>query len=400
MKLKVCEYCGTEYNNDQSRCPLCGKDDQEAHAAASKSKTGGHEDRIPQWMWIMTCVLLALAVLVGLIYFLISMGYVGGKDNSTPAISVPVEEVVPVDPIVEEPEDLSCTELTLNQRLIIIDEPGRHVFLTALAAPLDCEDPIVFTSADETVATVDDGGMITAVAPGKTEILVSCGDILETCTVMCTFQAEVTEEENPEETEDPEETDEPEETEDSNAADTPEEEETAPALPPELSSVDFTLFQPGEETTLAVKNAREGAVITFASSDPTVVTVSDTGLVTAVSDGVADITVTVDGVSLTCIARCNLGLTTENNETPVMQQPTGGVYHLSHEDVTLAEGINESFILLLLDEGGNKVNGAVYSSSDSSVCTAESSGRITAIGAGMATVTVNYGGSSYTCIIR
>lgn len=396
MKLKVCDYCGTEYNEDQNRCPLCGKDDLEAQAAAAESKTDGQDDRIPQWMLALTCALLAVAVLVGLVYFLISMGYVGGRHNATPVITVPSEEVVPVDPVVEEPQNRACTGLTLNQRLIMIDEPGRHVFLTALAEPMDCDDPIVFTSADETIATVDDTGMITAVASGRTEILVSCGNILETCTVMCTFQEEEPEEVPEEET--------PEETETPDAAETPEEEATEPADPPELSTVDFTLFQRGEETTITVRNARENAVITFASSDESVVTVSNAGVVTAVGNGVADITVTVDGASATCIARCSLGDEEETAATPatpaVQEQPAGGTYHLSHEDVTLSEENNESFTLFLLDERDNKVTGAVYSSSDSSVCTAESSGRITAIGAGQATVTVTYGGNSYTCIVR
>ena len=390
MKLKLCEYCGTEYTKDQTRCPLCGKDDLEAQAAAN-SNNPGQDGRIPQWMWGLTCGLLALAVLVGLIYFLVSMGYVGSKVNTVPTVSVPVEEVIPVEPVAEEKERLTCTDLTLNQRLIIIDEPGRHVFLTALTEPMNREEPIVFTSSDETVATVDDDGMITAVAPGKTEILVSCGAILETCTVMCTFETE----EETEAAESTEETEEPEATPD------PEVEQTEPAAPPELSSVDFTLFQPGEETTVTVKNAPEGAAITYTSSDTSVVTVTDTGLVTAVGNGIAEIKVTVNGVSATCIARCSLGELAENNEIPAVREQTGsGVYHLSHTDVTLAEGSNESFTLLLLDEYGNKINGAVYSSSDSAVCIAESNGRITAIGAGEATVTVTYGGVAYPCIIR
>ncbi len=409
MKLKVCEYCGTEYNEEQDRCPLCGKDVKEAQAAAAKEKNTGsrrNPDRIPQWMWVLTCGLLALAVVIGLFYFLVSMGYVGKKQTTPPpAISVPVEDPVPVVPVVEEPVDLSCKELTLSHRVLILDEAGSHVFLTALPAPVDCEDPVLFSSSDETIAEVDDDGMITALAPGETEILVSCGDILETCTVICDFEAEDPQEETPEETEDPEENDTPTESDPADDPTAPQEpekpEETTPQADPELSSVDFTLFHPGEETTLFVKNAPEGAGITYTSSDPSVATVSETGKVVAVGDGTAIITVTINDKTLTCFARCNLDQTTENNpDNSTVELPAGGSYHLSHVDVTLAEGSNESFTLLLLDESGNKVSGATFSTSDASVCVAEASGRVTAIGSGTANITVSYGGKTYTCVVR
>lgn len=386
MKLKVCEYCGTEYSSDRETCPLCGKNEQEAHDAApnpAKTEPVQNSDRIPPWMWVMTCVLLAVAVLVGLIYFMVSMEYIGGKDDVEPAISVPVVET----PVIVEPVDLSCKELTLSQTLLTLDELGSHVFLTALPDPVDCEDEVEFSSRDETIATVDESGMITAVAPGKTEILVACGSVLEICTVVCDFEVEEPEEEEPTDEEPSDE--EPVEEEPMND---PVEEE--PAQEATLSSVDFTLFRPGEETYLTVKNAPENATITYMSSDPSVATVSDTGKVVAVGDGNATITVTVNGKTLTCIARCSLGTTAETNEAP------SGVYHLSHEDVTLGEATNEAFMLYLLDQNGEKVSGATYSSSDTSICTVESSGRVTAVGKGTATVTVTYGGQSYICYIR
>lgn len=388
MKLKVCAYCGTEYSSDRETCPLCGKNEQEALEAAPKqAKTEGsrNNEKIPQWMWIMTCALLAIAVIVGLVYFLVSMEYIGEKDNVEPVISVPVvEEPVVEAPVVEEPVDRSCRELTLSQTLLTLDELGGHVFLTALTDPVDCDEEVTFSSRDEEIATVDESGMITAVAPGETEILVTCGSILEICTVVCDFEVETTEEEEP--------TEEEETTEEEPVEEEPTEEE--PAAEVSLSSVDFTLFRPGEETYLTVKNAPENATITYISSDPSVATVSDTGKVVAVGDGNATITVTVNGKTLTCIARCSLGTTAESNEAP------SGVYHLSHTDVTLSEANQESFILELLNENNAKASGAVYSSSDTSICTVESNGRVTAVGKGTATVTVTYGGQSYVCYIR
>lgn len=396
MKLKVCEYCGTEYNRNLDRCPLCGKGPGEESPVSAENEKRQSTDHVPQWMWVLTCVLLALAVVIGFVYFLASMEYVGKKDTIEPVISAPVEEepveVLPEEPVVEEePEDLSCTGLTLSQSELVLDELGSHVFLTALPSPLGCEDEVTFFSLDETIATVDEDGMITAVAPGETEILVTCGEVSETCVIICDFEAEVPEEETPVEEEEPEEP-----VEEDPVEEEPEE-ETAPQAKLELSSVDFTLFRPGEETTLIVKNAPDGAAITYSTSDAAVASVSDTGRVVAVGNGTATITVTVNDQVLTCIARCNLGQTTENNGTDT-EVPSGN-YQLSHADVTFSR-YEETFYLSLSDESGNKVSGATFSSANAAICTVDGNGCVTAKGTGTANVTVTYGGKTYTCIVR
>lgn len=406
MKLKVCEYCGTEYDEAMDCCPLCGKGSEHGEkvsraAARRPAKKGGarvakksrrrgqnRQERIPQWMWAVSCVILGIAVLVGLVYFLISMEYLGGKKEETqqPSSELQIEpeqpEVLPEEE--EEPEaaDLSCRELTLNQIWIVFDEQGSSVFLTAVPTPVDCDEPIVFTSLDEKVVTVDQNGMLTAVSDGQTQVIATCGDVTAECTVVCDF---VYEEEEPEPTE-PEEPG-PEE-----------EEEPEEALPVELSSTDFTLFRPGEEAALTVKNAPEGAVITYASSDSSVATVSSNGTVKAVGNGMATITVTVGSEKLTCIARCNLGTTAENTDGAGESGITGTL-SLTYEDVSLfSEG--ESFTIRLQDSQGNRASGVSWSTSNSGVCAVDASGVVTAMGGGTATVTATYGGKSYSCIVR
>ena len=49
---------------------------------------------------------------------------------------------------------------------------------------------LVFTSGDESIATVDANGRITAVSEGKTVIYITCGDKQLTCPVTCQFEAE------------------------------------------------------------------------------------------------------------------------------------------------------------------------------------------------------------------
>jgi len=411
MKLKSCEFCGTEYNEELSKCPLCGKSEMEAELAAEEAQTAQpvkaapkkkakrhkapKEERIPRWMWAVICAILGIAVIIGLVYFLVSMGYVGKEE----APAVPAQSVVEEQPqqtpqpeeVVTEPEqpdvelDLSCVGLTLSQTGIIMDVEGAHVFLTAVPAPLDCEDPIVFTSADPAIAAVDENGMITAIAPGQTEIVVTCGDVTEMCTIVCDFEVE----EEPAEPE--EQPDEPVE---------PEEPET---VEPTLSSEDFTLFTPGEETTLRVKNAPAGAVITYTSSNPAVASVTANGVVTAVGDGTATITVMVNDLKLICMARCNLGVSTENNEEDQATEVSGPLHlfnpYGNAEDVMLFR-VGETFSLTLRDSANTAVSGVSWSTSNAAVCTVDAGGTVSASGSGTATVTASYNGQTYSCIVR
>lgn len=381
MKLRSCENCGTEYDRTLSQCPQCGSAPDSKAAAAQ-------EDRIPRWMWILICAVLGAAVLIGFGYFLFRMDYLDLR-NDPPAPPPVVEEPV-VEPVVDP---RACTGLTLSRTVVVMEEPGQRVFLTVRPEPIDCMDEVTYASSDETVATVGVSGVITAVAEGEAEIYVTCGDVQEICTVICEFpEPEVPEEEQqPEEKEPAEEPEE--EPEEEQPAETTEEE--APPAAPTLSSEDFTLFRPGEETRLTVKDAPENAVITYVSSDPSVATVSETGLVTAAGSGTATITVMVNDLKLTCIARCNLAATTESGDDA---QPVGN-YTISAVDVTLFQN-GEAFTLSLRDEANNKATGVSWASENTSVCTVDANGKVTATGKGTTNVKTTYGGKTYSCIVR
>lgn len=422
MKLKNCEYCGTEYSAEMPQCPLCGK--ASGHGAEPRSSAGGSRggarvaprggkrvqkqqspDRVPQWMWILICVILGLAVLIGLVYFLVSMGYVGDKDEApAPSVSAPVEEDVEPQPdssAISEPDlpqDLACTELELSNFSIILEEKGSAVYLTVKPWPEGCTEPVYFASHDDSIATVGSDGLITAVGRGQTEIIVSCGSVVEYCTIVCDFPEDepVSEPDLPDEPTEETPEEEPDKEPEEEKPEEEHEEEERPA--PTLSTEDFTLFRPGEEARISVKNAPDGAGISYVSSNSAIASVTADGVVTAVDTGTATITVTVDGVALTCIVRCNLGTTAENtgDDTEV---PEDMVYALSHTDVTLFD-YNESFTLSLADQGGYAVSGLYWSSSNAAVCTVDGSGRVTAVGQGTATISVTYNGQTYQCIVR
>ena len=382
MNTKICEYCGTEYKDNLSKCPLCGKTEGEEMAAETVQNS---TERIPRWMWILTCVLLGIAVVIGFVYFVVSMKAPSAASAdpvvSAPVVEQPVEDVIEVPVVEDEPEVVYCTELLLSQEELTMDEQGGHVFLTASPLPYECEEEVFFVSLDEEIATVDENGMITAVAAGETEIVVTCGDVTVSCVVICKFDVDEDAADAPS---------------DEDTEETPDQQEEEPQAKPELSVVDFTLFYPGEETFLTVKNAPEGANITYATGNASVVTVNEKGKVTAVGNGNTIITVMVGDVKLTCDARCKFEETTESSdatETPAAN------YNLSHVDVTFSR-YGETFYLTLRDSAGNKVTGVSYSSNNTSVCSVDANGLVTATGRGMTRVIVTYGGKTYSCDIH
>ena len=415
MKLKTCEYCGTEYSSELRTCPLCGKvgaSDQGSQAPQARSGRKGDsrgkshkapppdQDKIPRWMWAMICVILGLAVLLGAGYFAYVMGFFGSGSTSSQTQISDTQTTEPEDtqtdttPETDETEDsqpeeddtaatsgVPCTSLTLSQDSITLDEAGGHIFLTAVSRPADCTDKITYESSDESIVTINENGMITAVAPGEAEIIVTCGSITERCSVLCDFEAVTTEPDT--------------DTPDDNDSDTQQPDVSASdGSDASLSSTDFTLFRPGEKTTLTVHNAPAGATITYVSSDASVVTVTNTGEVTAVGSGTATITVTVNSTKLTCIARCNLGDSAETGDTG----DTGDsdvTYSLSHTDVTLFSS-GESFQITVSPTPGS----VSWSTSNSAVCSVDGSGNVTAVGSGTANVTATIGGKTYTCIVR
>jgi len=418
MELRTCVFCGTEYDKSHGRCPVCGKGDVEAEPqgerkrrtmssssgarvaprgkkrAQSSKKQGGS-----QLGWAVACILLGIGVLAGIVVFFSTMSFFeeGFDFNAIPTLlsanpeydydaqdqleleqqiqqnqqpeQLP-EQQTPAASVVTDPDSKACTALTINQNAVPLDEIGAKVFLTAVARPSDCEDPILFSSTNEAVVTVTEGGMLTAVGPGVADVLVTCGSITQVCTVTCDFVSDIPEED-------------PDETTDGEHA-------------MKLNLEDFTLFSPGEEAVLSVEHAPEDAVITYQSSDSQVASVDEKGVVTAVKAGQATITVTVNGETMTCIVRCNLEKSAEDDYT--------GPFAVKNEygstgDATFVRS-GESCTLTLKDANGKEVSGLTWATSNGAVCSVDANGKVTATGAGMATVSTVFGGETYKFTIR
>ena len=133
---------------------------------------------------VLIMVLLAVAGYIFLRYFM---------PNVFP------EETVATTTAVEQAEqeasagyEIPCTNLVLTSGEAKITAAGYYHLLNVIVQPEDTTDKLVFTSEDESIATVSEDGRITAVSEGTTNIYITCGSQQRICPVTCVFDAEET----------------------------------------------------------------------------------------------------------------------------------------------------------------------------------------------------------------
>ncbi len=193
-----------------------------------------------------------------------------------------------------------------------------------------------WTSSDENVATVDSRGVVTAVGTGSALITAeSLNGLSDTCQV---------------------------------------------AVSSVLINYSLSTGSAMEMTTAVDPDA----TAVWTSDDETVATVDSSGKVTAKAPGIAMITVTAGGVSQTC------GVTVyDQNVTSVK---------LSRASVDLT--VNDSLGLTAYVDPDDAVNRDVlWTSSDEAVVTVNSSGTVTAMGSGSATILAQAGWRSASCSV-
>jgi uncharacterized protein YjdB len=171
---------------------------------------------------------------------------------------------------------------------------------------------------------------------------------------------------------------------------------SAPAPTP-VASVSVTLSATTldiAQTTQATAVARDasgavltGRTVTWASANPSLASVSTSGLVTALGAGTATITATVDG---------QLGAAT----LTVAQPPSSPVATVNVQLGTSSLGIGQTTqtSVILLDSHGSVLTGRTitYTSSAPTVASVSATGLVTGVAAGSATITVTSEGQTGT----
>ncbi len=235
---------------------------------------------------------------------------------------------------------------TTNETLPV----GKTLLLNTTITPYYAsEQDVTWTSSNENVATVDENGMVTAIATGSTTIQVTTtdGGYTASCKVTVTEAIPVT----------------------GVTID-----QTFTEAEPKSLALDTGLQL---RATVLPENATEQAV-TWASSDETVLAVTSYGRVTAVGSGKACITVTTTEGGYTA----DTWFSVPDETYPVTR-------------ITL----NKTNLTIYMNEEGEMLTAAVlptyatnpsvtWSSDNETVATVDQSGRVTAVSQGYATITV------------
>lgn len=157
-----------------------------------------------------------------------------------------------------------------------------------------------------------------------------------------------------------------------------------------LSQRSITLSSVGEVWLLevTVSPADTTDVLTFASVDETVATVSQTGKITFVGEGETDIIVTCGTMTATCRVVCETETTTEQPTVPPEE------IQLNRKSI-LADFEGYSWVLY---SGKVPMDQIVWTSEDPSVATVEA-GKVVAVAEGETTIYAEYNGVITSCTI-
>lgn len=350
MSKIICEICGTAYPDSESRCPICGwsqggidfgdelaaideqalQDEMTIRSSPEPMKRkqkgreifdfdavndsdpyeqdvnlyndeedlpGKDEERRsnPVLVVLLTIVIVALLGTIGFIVFRYILPAQNKQQETTPTESVQTSETtettIPAVP---------CTGISLTSGMPTLSQEGQFWLLHVIVMPEDTTDTLTYASMDESIATVNEEGRVTAVSEGETTIVVICGSQKIECPVTVNYTVEETTE--PVSTEETQDTDAIAEVEETTAP-----AETTAALASDvvlkLKKTDITFGRAGVYVDLQLDCSLNADQVEWSSANPNVASVKD-GAVTAVGPGITTITVKYGDQTATCIVRC------------------------------------------------------------------------------------------------
>lgn len=225
-----CEFCGEDYSVTYRRCPFCDDKAGVPMEPRSRSKKGGRRVaptnkrgggyggalRPVQVIGIALSIILIIAAIY-IVYSVLSPLFAGDKsgdvssdvsvsqsDVSTPDVSSPdvstpdvsTPDVSVPDVSVPDPSTSSgvvapvvkATGVKLSKSDVTAGANERFT-LKATVTPANSDDTVVWSSSDETVAKVDQNGVVTNVNTASQQknatITVKVGDVSASCLVRC-----------------------------------------------------------------------------------------------------------------------------------------------------------------------------------------------------------------------
>ena len=276
-------------------------------------------------------------------------GLVKAIDEGVAIITASIGKLTATCKLTVAREIIEVTSVEITPEGPITITEGEELQLTATVAPENATNKeVTWSSSDKTIATVSETGLVTAIAAGEVTITALAGDITAECVVIVE-RAEIAVSEV----------------------------QITPAGP--------LTIEPNEEiqltATVLPENATERSVV-WACDDAEVLSISENGLVKALTEGTAMVTATAGGI----VAEC---------EITVMEGVVAvtAVTIDNEELLMLTEGEELQLTATVAPENATNKE-VIWSSSDNTIATVSETGLVTAIAAGEVTITASAGEAS------
>lgn len=295
----------------------------------------------------------AFVMITASVYFMILAGCGGGDSGPTsPTPSTP-------NPTPAPPPTPVATSLTVTPSSHTLASIGATVQLSATVRDQNNNpmtgQTVSWTSSNTAVATVSGNGLVTAVSNGTTQITARSGNASGTSNIT-----------------------------------------VAEPVPTRIAVTpsSHTLEEIGETVQLRAtvrdqrNNVMSGQTITWSSGDEAVATVSEAGLVTAVSNGMAEITARSGSLS------ANAAVTVAGPvATSITIEPS------AHTIESIGDTLQLAAVVLDQRENAMMDVTVTWSSGDEAVATVDENGLVTAVDNGMAEITAQAGDAMGTAAI-
>jgi uncharacterized protein YjdB len=237
----------------------------------------------------------------------------------------------------------TLTGVSLNKSATTLNVNGQEQLTATIQPSSATNKTVIWSSSNSAIATVSASGMVTGLSAGTADIIVTTQDGGKTAKCAVTVLSD-----------------------------------TVAPTSVSLDKLAITLVGGSHEQLYATvqPSSATNQNVTWASSNSAIATVSSSGLVTAISVGTADITVTTQDGGKT--AKCAV--------TVLSDAVAVSSVRLDKPDMTLIAG-NQGQLTAMIQPSNATNKSVIWSSSNTSIVTV-SNGIVTGVGAGSAEITV------------
>jgi len=291
MGLKKCPICGEKYSDTYKNCPFCEEEEALNAGGQINRRSGRRAARGKEPNILSPILVIILLILILLLFYMffgqkllhsIGLDGIGGTATSSQTSSAASSSQADGSTSAEAPviDDHGGTSSAGQSNVDTTNLPETLTLSTQDFTMKVGDAPVTLTvtggtssytwaSDNESVATVDENGKVTAISAGTANVTATDGSGKGTCIVRV------------------------------KGTGTPNTGSASGNLT--LSSTDFTLPK-GDSYVLSVSGTASSSV-TWSSENSAVATVSASGAVTGVGAGRTTIVATVNGTALKCIVR-------------------------------------------------------------------------------------------------